>query len=467
MWIFLLPGIYAYTLVTSPWPPMTYCDIGSTDYSSFTGYSIDLWDKVSSYIGFTNYTIQCFDWDNMMTAILNGNADMSIAGVAIKNQYLSKLKYSTPVYDSGLFLVIKLVDSTSMWIFLKPFDYTFWIAIFFSVLFYAHILWMIERKVNGPIQFQYRKGILESLWHAFASLVFIGAKEIRTLPGKIIQMIYWFTALTLAAAYVASLVANFSVDNYQSSINSYKDIKGLKIGSFVQYKEALEAFQVKVKSYKWDNGNALQILDDLDSGSIDAAALPVPLAIFYAGISCDFKIVGDVFIPEYYAFAFSNDFDETLYNQITLANLVLYENHFHQNLKNKDILASNTTGCDHKASVPLEIESISGVWIILIVIAALGVPMAFIQKKAQEKSEEGDSSKSVVSNRFDNKTAAEMDLISKFERILGGSEQKFSQRMVDLESALNQHNELSDSLEESIKSLNEKFDELINNSEND
>lgn len=74
----------------------------------------------------------------------------------------------------------------------------------------------------------------------------------------------------------------------------------------------------------------------------------------------------------------------------------------------------------------------------------------------QEEDETKTEEKS-ISNRFDNKTAAEMDLISKFERILGSSEQKFSQKMKDLESALCQHNELTENLEESLKSLAEKI----------
>ena len=58
---------------------------------------------------------------------------------------------------------------------------------------------------------------------------------------------------------------------------------------------------------------------------------------------------------------------------------------------------------------------------------------------------------------IDFKSAAKMDLITKFDKILSGSDRKFKQKMKDLECALEQHNESSDLFEDSIVELNSKL----------
>lgn len=80
-------------------------------------------------------------------------------------------------------------------------------------------------------------------------MVFIGGKDIKTLPGRIIQLIYWFISFVLIAAYAANLMAIFSIDHYETDINSYRDISGKTIGCFEAYQAGLEAFQAKVKTY--------------------------------------------------------------------------------------------------------------------------------------------------------------------------------------------------------------------------
>jgi len=80
---------------------------------------------------------------------------------------------------------------------------------------------MIERDDEGDIPFEYRAGILESLWHSFATFFMVGDKEVKTIPARIIQISYWFMAFVIIAVYTADLTVRLSEPLVSYEISDY------------------------------------------------------------------------------------------------------------------------------------------------------------------------------------------------------------------------------------------------------
>jgi hypothetical protein len=110
-----------------------------------------------------------------------------------------------------------------------------WASIFITGFIMSHIMWILERGNDGEFPLTYSKGIKESLWHSFSSFFFTGDKEIRTIPGRIMQVSYWFMAFVLFAAYTANLTTRLSIPITETEIKDYEDIDGKEVGSWLVY----------------------------------------------------------------------------------------------------------------------------------------------------------------------------------------------------------------------------------------
>ena len=60
----------------------------------------------------------------MMNSVNNNSADIAIGCISITGERLSKLKFSTPTYDSGLILITMKEQLSLFWLIVMPFDYT-------------------------------------------------------------------------------------------------------------------------------------------------------------------------------------------------------------------------------------------------------------------------------------------------------------------------------------------------------
>ena len=69
---------------------------------------------------------------------------------------------------------------------------------------------MTEQHEDGPIHIFYYIGILESVQHSLLSLFLLGDIKLRTTPGRIIQISYWFVGIFLLASYLSTMVAILS-----------------------------------------------------------------------------------------------------------------------------------------------------------------------------------------------------------------------------------------------------------------
>lgn len=459
MWVFFIPLVYGITIVTSPWVPLVNCTLGSSDRSAFSGYYIDLVNKIAKSLEWyeSEWTFTCMSYEDMISAVESGTADIAVGCISITNARLKTLKFSTPTLDSGLVLLTINNSPSLFWLVFMPFDYTLWLSIMILIVVHSHLIWMAEQHQDGPIQIHYSAGILEALHHSLLSLLLLGDLKLRTLTGFAVQIAYWIMGVIIIAAYLSNISAILSIDWLSSDIESYKNITDSKVGGFADYEVELKLYSSNVVTYEWTFEASQLMVRDLHNGKIQAAVLPYTSAIYLSQSNCDFLVVGERFIIDYYAFAFSLEVDNILYQNVTQQNLELYLTNYHRNLENKFAFVTTTGTCDYSVDIPLGLSSMGGLWSVLIIIAVFGVFWVFIYKRHERHIDEIFEDKTMVIKNKDLRRAAEIDLQSKFESILRSSEDKLIQKIKDFQVAMKINAMASLEFKEALAGFGEKL----------
>ena len=460
MLIFLLPLFCnAIKIVASPWPPLLQCPLGSSDPTAFTGYYIDLIQKIASELEWApdSWTLTCMSFDDMLMAIETNSADIAIGCISITNDRLKVMKFSTPTMDSGLVLVTMKNKLSLFWLILQPFDYTMWISIVLLIVVHSHLIWMAEQHPEGPIHMRYSTGIMETLHHSIISLFLLGDLKIRTLSGQVVQIGYWFTGLIIIVSYLSNVSAILSINWLSTNIQTYNDITNATVGGFGEYKEELSLYSTSVVSYNWTYEASISVINDLQNGNIAAAAIPYNFAVYLSQKNCNYLIVGQEFIIDYFAFAFSLSIDESLYKAVTKENMDLYAANYHNNLANKYVYVATTGICDYSADIPLDFTNFGGLWAILLMVSFCGLIAAFIYKRNSKGIDKIFEDQTIIIKHTDLKQAAEVDLQSKFETILKSSEHKFIQLIKDYKAAMQKHSQASTEFKETLMTFAERL----------
>lgn len=450
----------SYIILTYHYPPLVYCDLGSKDISKMKGTSIELISQIVTALDWQDWEIECTTQDDMIRRIKSGQADMAEAGIHISAEGLSDFKYSTPTLDSGLVILVKNFTEEFFWLFLEPFNWNLWILIIAGILFMAHILWVLERSKVGDLALSYRTGIIEAIYFSFMSLVFMGKLRIRTIPARILLVAYWTVNFTLFGAYVAVLSSRISVPMKTSIIESYKDLEGMKVGTYQEFKSIMEDYGAIVQIYERTQEGNDQLTQDILNEKIDAGVLEVPVAYMYNSDDCDFKIAGDIFYSINYAFIFPYNADPSLIQDVSIANSLLYKYNFQRNSKNMYMLVTTEESCSYQIETPVMPDQVIGIWAMLAIGAAIGIPLYFIYRRYFIKYEDDLAGIRAMRKKLDSTFTQNAELISKFESILLVTQDKIADQVKELENILNQYTESALTFEESIRLLSQKLDYL-------
>ena len=399
----------------------------------------------------------------MFPLLVTGAGDVAASGLTITSKSVGLFSFSSPTFLSGLQLVTLLPGNEFFWLIFEPFVTSLWIAIFATGAITAHILWIMERQDNPYISMEYRVGILSALWISITSFFSAIDRKVVTIPGRLMMIAYFFISLVLFADYISDLTARLVTRQQRSGIRDYGDLKGKTVGTLMEYGTIMRQFGCKVQTY--DQPDIASMIDDLKSGVVDALALEYPQALTSSTGDCRLTTAGGIFVPWFYAFAFPLSTDPALVQAISVSNLRLYNQHFHIQLQNLNMIESPDEECSRTIEIPLRLYEVAGLWVIIATMLVGFIPIYAVYRNYKVDSVEPVEEPRELPEKnkvMDFQSAAKIDLITKFDKILSGSDRKFKQKMKDLECALSQHNENSDLFEDSLIELNSKLKNLDN-----
>jgi len=163
---------------------------------------------------------------------------------------------------------------------------------------------LLERRSNADFA-GVSKGLASGLWWSTAAMTQRsgGAGGPKTVPGRIVAVLWMVTSVIALAVFTASVTSVLTLKQLQKAINDAHDLSTVRVGTVAgtTAEEALARMNVEFVAYS----NPLEGLNDLKRDKLDAFVYDRPLLAWHVRQHHPFaiKLLDSTFEPQTYAFA--------------------------------------------------------------------------------------------------------------------------------------------------------------------
>ncbi len=289
----------------------------------FKGLNIFLWEEISSELKipckFKELTL-----NEILSELESGELDISINPLTITSERLKRIDFSLPFYvsntavaakqETGLQTIIQFVISFFSMNFLKA------IFLLLGIIFlFGFITWIFERKEN-PEEFENNiKGIGSGIWWSAVTMTTVGYgdKTPRSTIGRIIALIWMFTAVIVISGFTASIASSLTVDRLGFNIEDLNDLRKLEVGTVENSASAefLETNFFESREYETISDG----LQAMNEGDLKVFAYDEPILKYTIRRDSlvDLGILPVKFNKQYYSFGFSEKLDDNIKDKIS------------------------------------------------------------------------------------------------------------------------------------------------------
>lgn len=258
-------------------PPFVIAD-GNNHYR---GLAIDLWQDIAKAHGW-HYTYQRYDLDGLLNAVRTHQVDVGLGALTVTAQREREMDFSQPITSSGLGVAVHnqggsgwmaVVAALASPAFLKVIG-----ILVLLLLIVGFLVWAAEHKDN-PEQFggSRSQGIFSGFWWAMVTMTTVGYGDTapRSVPGRILGLIWMLTALVVVSFFTASITSALTVGKLTSQISSADDLHNARIASVAS---STSGDWLKRHHDQYTHAKSLEAaLAMLDAGKVDAVVYDAPL----------------------------------------------------------------------------------------------------------------------------------------------------------------------------------------------
>ena len=273
------------------------------------GVSIYLWEEVAEQLD-QPYQYQTYDLQGLLTAVEAGEVDLAITPMTVTSDRLQRFNLTQPFYISELTVATQKQDQSRILQFLANFfSVQFLQAIsllFLVILVFGGLLWLVERKANPQMFKNSPGGIWDGIWWAAVTMTTVGYGDKVPISnrGKVISLVWMFTAVIITSTFTASIASSLTVSTLDAEIQEVDDLSSAKVGTvtgstgeayiqekgwvfqaFEEPREALQALKAgKIEAFVYD-APILKYLLQEEQLTNELTVLPFRLNRQYYGFS--------------------------------------------------------------------------------------------------------------------------------------------------------------------------------------
>lgn len=277
------------------------------------GISAWLWEQIASEIG-RSFEYRELALGEMLNELEASNLDIAINPLTVTSSRIERIEFTQPFFVSSSAIATARssgLESTLAFV-KKFFSANFLKAIFvlFIVIFiFGFIAWLFERKAN-PDEFpEGWQGLWEGLWWSAVTMTTVGYgdKSPRSLGGRIVALVWMFTAIIIISGLTASIASSLTVNQLSGDIESLQELRQHTVGSVASSASVrfLEDNYVPVQPY----GTIQEGLDALEKGDIEAFVYDEPILKYeiLSGNRSALQVLPYRFNTQYYSFGLPKD----------------------------------------------------------------------------------------------------------------------------------------------------------------
>jgi polar amino acid transport system substrate-binding protein len=308
--------------------------------NSYDGMAIDLWEVVAGNLDLATHYVAYPTFRELVDATRNGEIDAAVTNLTITHDRAETISFTQPWYDAGLRILVADEGSAGFWSVVSGLNdaghlraYGWLLAVIIAATFGFTLF---DRKFDPDFPRRWREGIAESFHHviSIAAAGKAGArKNLFGWVGRLWQAIWVIVGVGVIAYITSSVTSVMTAVSIERGIHSLADLPGKTVGVFTG--SVAEDFVTEL-------GIASRSYPDIDTaagamkaGNIDAIVGDAPILEHFAHNKPqeNVTVVGNIFHPDKYGFAFPHDSELT--QPVTLQILQLIEDGTVEELRNR------------------------------------------------------------------------------------------------------------------------------------
>ena len=294
------------TVATKITPPFAM----KADDGTWTGISIELWKQIAAGLDLTYDIKEQHDLKGVLAAVQAKEVDVAIGAITINAEREAVMDFTHPIYSTGLAIAVKpgssggtlaVIRGLLTWDLLKLLG-----GLFALLGATGALVWWFEHRRNDaqfakhPVQ-----GIAAGVWWSAVTMTTVGYgdKSPVTIGGRIIGLMWMFSAIIIISVFTATITSTLTVDRLESSIKGPEDLPRVRVATLGGSTSAdyLDHRNIHYRQVP-------QVIDGLRlvaSGEVDAMVYDAPLMQYLATheLGGAVTVLPNVFEHQDYGFA--------------------------------------------------------------------------------------------------------------------------------------------------------------------
>ncbi len=303
-----------------------------TEGENLEGPSVWLMKQLEAELGLTTRYVE-MPLDSILGSLAKGNVDLSVIPLTITSDRAAAFDFSPPYFvaHSGV-LVNRASALQKAWQFLASFfSINFFRALgalALVILIFGFLAWFFERKENAEEFSPGWKGLWQGFWWSAVTMTTVGYgdKSPRTTGGRIVALVWMFTAIIIISGFTAGIASSLTVNRLSWAQNRIEDFKDKTLGTIDQS----GTDQWLIRNFYTDKrifSNQSDLLEALQNGEIDAVAYDRPLLKEFVRTDSmeQYEMLPIQFNPQYYAMGMNRELSNSLKIQLSTSILEIAE----------------------------------------------------------------------------------------------------------------------------------------------
>lgn len=260
----------------------------------------------------------------LIKELKEGNIDLALYPLTITSSRSKLIDFSAPFYLAHSGLVTREVSSwdRSLQFLQSFFSLNFFRALgsLILILFvFGFLTWRFERVHNKEEFGDGIKGLWSGFWWAAVTMTTVGYgdKSPQTTGGRIVALIWMFTAVIIISGLTASITSSLTVTELESRSNNIESFKKRKLAT-VQTSSSHEWMKDNFYNNTQLYERKEDLLPALNNGEIDAVVYDLPLLreLVKSDTVNKFEVLTLTFNPQYYSIGMKPGMNDTLQKRI-------------------------------------------------------------------------------------------------------------------------------------------------------
>ena len=305
----------------NPSPPFLIKENGAIHGPSFW-----LWQKIAEEHNLS-YKLVELSLDGLLQGLASGNVDVSASPLTITSERHEKMDFTPPYHIAHSAILTENISGSEkalefMRSFLSVNFFRALGALAFIILVFGFLEWYFERKKNEEEFGEGLKGLWNGFWWSAVTMTTVGYgdKSPKTVGGRIVALVWMFTAVIIISGFTASIASSLTVNQIGSSKYDIQDYKETQLGT-IEKSGTDRWLRDNFFHYKTTYSSMEQLIQALNNNEIEAIAYDRPNlqnVIKNDSLSA-FRIVNVKYNPQFYGFGLNQNLPDELKQNISVS----------------------------------------------------------------------------------------------------------------------------------------------------